>query len=158
MPAYFYVNGAPATPYLCHATPNSEDPTIVLRQATRGFSITQINCQGKAAAATSITGIGYRVKKWTTAGSGGTSITPAPRKFGTAVTAAVDKQTTITPGTTAGGIHAVFGCGAGSPGGWAAADADSAIYVDTGTADELSVNSVCGVASLPHDVGVEIAE
>ncbi len=35
MPFVYGVEGAPATPYATHATPNTEDPTMVLRQATR---------------------------------------------------------------------------------------------------------------------------
>ena len=46
--AFVYgVEGAPATPYACHATPNTEDPTLVLRQATRGFDLQAIWVQGR---------------------------------------------------------------------------------------------------------------
>ncbi len=159
MPFVYSVAGAPASPYASHATPNTEDPTLVLRQATRGFDLQSIFCLGRAAAYAAITGIGYRVRRWTTAGTGGTAITPAPRRIGTtASTTAADKQTAITPGTVSGAYQLSFGCGAGGPGGWVARDADSAIHVEGGGSDELNINSVSGVASMLHELSAEIAE
>ena len=159
MPFVYGVDGAPATPYASHATPNTEDPTLVLRQATRGFDLQALFAQGRGAALTAITGIGYRVRRWTTAGSGGTSITPAPRRIGTtASTTAADKVTAITPGTVSGAYQLAFGCGAAGPGGWVARDEDSMIHVEGGGSDELNVNSVAGVASMLHHVSAEIRE
>lgn len=159
MPFVYAVEGAPATPYATHATPNTEDPTVVLRQAARGFDLQSILVQGRAAAATTISGIGYRVRRWTTAGTGGTALTPNPRRIGTtASTTAADKVTAITPGTVSGVYQAAFSCGKAGPGGWVARDADSAIHVEGGSADELDINSVAGEASLLHHVSCEIAE
>lgn len=159
MPFVYAVAGAPATPYATHATPNTEDPTIVLRQATRNVDLQAIYVIGRGAALTAITGIGYRVRRWTTAGTGGTAITPAPRRIGTtASTTAADKQTAITPGTVSGAYQLSFGCGAAGPGGWVARDGDSAITLEGGGSDELDINSVCGVASMLHEVSAEIVE
>lgn len=159
MPFVYSVEGAPATPYASHATPNTEDPTVVLRQAVRGVDLQAIYVLGRGAALTAITGIGYRVRRWTTAGSGGTAITPAPRRIGTtASTTAADKVSAITAGTVSGAYQLSFGCGAAGPGGWVARDADSAIHIEGGGADELDINSVSGVASMLHHVSCEIAE
>jgi hypothetical protein len=159
MPFVYSVEGAPATPYASHATPNTEDPTVVIRQATRGVDLQAIYVLGRGAALTAITGIGYRVRRWTTAGSGGTAITPAPRRIGTtASTTAADKVSAITPGTVSGAYQLSFGCGAAGPGGWVARDADSAIHLEGGGSDELNINSVSGVASMLHHVSCEIAE
>lgn len=159
MPFYYAIAGAPATPYASHATPNTEDPTIVLRQATRGVDLLSIFVHGRAAAYAAITGIGYRVRRWTTAGTGGTAITPAPRRIGTtASTTAADKVTAITAGTVSGAYQLSFGCGAGGPGGWVARDADAAIHLEGGGSDELNINSVSGVASMLHEVSAEICE
>lgn len=159
MPFVYSVEGAPATPYACSATPNSEDPTLVLRQAVRGFDLQAIFAVGRGAALSAISGIGYRVRRWTTAGSGGTAITPAPRRIGTtASTTAADKVTAITAGTVSGAYQLSFGCGAAGPGGWMARDADSCIHVEGGGSDELNINSVAGVASLLHHVSAEIVE
>lgn len=145
--------------YTTHATPSTEDPTIVLRQATRGFDLQGIYVLGRGAGLTAISGIGYRVRRWTTAGTGGTAVTPAPRRIGTtASTTAADKQTAITAGTVSGAYQVSFGCGAAGPGGWVARDADSCIHVEGGGSDELNINSISGTASLSHQVSCEIAE
>lgn len=159
MPFLYGVDGAPATPYATHATPNTEDPTLVLRQATRGFDLQAVWVHGRGAALTALTGIGYRLRRWTTAGTGGTAVTPAPRRVGvTASTTAVDKVTAITAGTVSGAYQLGFGCGAAGPGGWAALNTDSAIHVEGGSSDEIDINSVCGVASMLHHVHAEIME
>jgi hypothetical protein len=159
MPFGYAVEGAPATPYASHVTPNTEDPTLVLRQATRGVDLTSIFVHGRGAALTTITGIGLRIRRWTTAGTGGTGVTPAPRRVGTtASTTAADKVTAITPGTVSGAYQLGIGCGASGPGGWVARDADSAIHLEGGGADELDINSVSGVASMLHHVSAEILE
>lgn len=145
--------------YATHATPSTEDPTIVIRQATRGVDVQGAYACGRAAAATTISGIGYRVRRWTTAGSGGTSVTPSPRRIGTtASTTAVDKQTAITAGTVSGAYQVSFGCGKAGPGGWVARDGDSAIHLEAGSSDELDFNSICGEASISHQLSLEIAE
>lgn len=159
MPFVYGVDGAPATPYATHATPNTEDPTLVLRQATRGVDLQAILVHGRAAAYTALTGIGYRVRRWTTAGSGGTAVTPAPRRVGTtASTTAADKVSAITAGTVSGAYQLGFGCGAAGPGGWVAPNMDSTIHIEGGGADELDINSVSGVASMLHHVSAEIIE
>jgi hypothetical protein len=159
MPFVYGVDGAPATPYATHATPNTEDPTLVLRQATRGFDVQAIYVHGRGAGLTALSGIGYRVRRWTTAGSGGTAVTPSPRRLGTtASTTAADKVTAITAGTVSGAYQLAMGCGAAGPGGWVAPNLDSAIHVEGGSADELDINSVAGTASLLHHVHAEIVE
>ena len=159
MPFVYSVEGAPATPYATHATPNTEDPTVVLRQVTRGFDVQAVMVHGRGASLTALTGIGYRIRRWTTVGSGTLNITPAPRRIGTtASTTAMDKVNTITPGTTSGAYQLAIGCGAAGPGGWVAPNQDSCIHVEGGSSDELDINSVCGVASMLHHVSAEIVE
>lgn len=155
----YHVEQSPATPYTTNATPNTEDPTLVLRQTTRNVDVQAIFCLGRAAAATTISGIGYKVRRWTTAGSGGTTVTPAPRRIGTtASTVAVDKASAITAGTVSGAYVLGFGCGKAGPGGWVARDQDSTLNLEAGSADEFDINSIAGEASLLHSVGCEISE
>lgn len=158
--AFVYgVEGAPATPYACNATPNTEEPALVFRQATRGVDIQALYAQGRGAALTAISGIGFRLRRWTTAGSGGTSITPSPRRVGTtAATTCVDKVSAITPGTVSGAYQLGFSCGAAGPGGWVAPNPDSMIHIEGGSSDEIDVNAVAGVASLLFHVSGEISE
>jgi hypothetical protein len=159
MPFVYGVEGAPATPYATHATPNTEDPTLVLRQAVRNCDVQAIWVQGRGAALTAITGIGYRVRRWTTVGTGGGAITPAPRRVGTtASTTAADKTTAVTAGTVSGAYQLAFGCGAAGPGGWVAPNADSVLTLEAGSSDEFDINSVSGVASMLHHVSAEIVE
>jgi hypothetical protein len=159
VPFYYHVEQAPATPYTTHGTPNTEDPTLVLRQTTRNCDILSITAGGRAAAATTISGIGYKVRRWTTVGSGGTTVTPAPTRIGTtASTVCVDKASAITAGTVSGAIVGGFVCGKAGPGGWVARDTDDAICLEAGSADEIDINSVAGEASLLHTVGCRISE
>lgn len=117
MAFYYNVASQAGTSYTSHATPSTEDPTIVLRQATRNFDLVAMFCQGRAAAATTISGISYVVRRWTTAGSGGTAVNLAPTRIGTtAATTAVDKASAITAGTVSGVIVATMSCGKAGPG------------------------------------------
>jgi len=155
----YAIEGAPATPYATHATPNTEDPTVVIRGGARGFSLQAVYVHGRGASLTALTGIGYRVRRWTTAGTGGTAITPNPRSIGTtAVSTAADKVTAITAGTVSGAYQLAIGCGAAGPGGWVAPNQDSCIQVEGGSSDELDINSVAGVASMLHHCHCEIIE
>lgn len=153
------IETSPATPYASHATPNTEDPTIVLRQTTRNCDITSVTAGGRAAAATTISGIGFKFRRWTTVGTGGTTVTPAPRRIGTtASTVVVDKASAITAGTVSGAYQGGFTCGKAGPGGWVARNADYAICLEAGSADEIDINSVAGEASLLFSLGCEIEE
>lgn len=156
---FMYAVGTIGVNYASHATPNTEDPWMVLRQATRGVSVTAIMVYGRGAALTALSGIGHHIRRWTTAGSGGTALTPSPRRIGTtAATTAADKQTAITPGTVSGVVQLQFGHGAAGPGGWVARDEDSKIHVEGGSSDELDFNSISGTASLNFNGSLEIEE
>jgi hypothetical protein len=160
MPFVYVVAGLAANAsYATHATPSTEDPTLVMRQTTRGFDLNAVYANGRANAATTISGISYLARRWTTAGSGGTAVTPAPRRIGTtASTVCADKATAITPGTVSGAIQLAFGCGKAGPGGWVARDDDSKVHLEAGGSDELNINSLCAEASQSHYVSAEIAE
>lgn len=159
MPFAYTVASQAGTSYTTHATPGTEDPTLVLRQVTKGFSLTGFFVNGRAAAATTISGISYVVRRWTTAGSGGTGVNVSPTRVGpTATTTAFDKASAITAGTVGGTIQAVASCGKAGPGGWAARDGDHEVHVEGGSSDELDINSICGEASQSHYVSATITE
>ena len=83
----------------------------------------------------------------------------APTRIGTtALTVAVDKASAITAGTVSGAVQFTCGCGKAGPGGWVPRDADHAIHLEAGSADELDINSICGEASQPHFVSATITE
>jgi hypothetical protein len=159
MPFVYSVVPTVATFLTSSGTANTELPNMVLRQATRGFDVQAFYAQGRGAGLTSISGIAFRVRRWTTAGSGGTAITPAPRRIGTtASTTAASSETAITAGTVSGAYQLAFGCGAAGPGGWVAPNPDSNIHVEAGSADELNVNSMSSTISLNLELSAEIAE
>jgi hypothetical protein len=155
----FYYKVASGTQYATHATPGTADAWLALRQATRNFNLVELWAGGKAAALTTLSGISHFVRRWTTAGSGGTALTPAPMRIGTtASTGAVDKQTALTPGTTSGAYVGGLNHGNSNGSRWAARDEDDKVTVEAGSSDELAVYSVSGTASLNFDGGAKIEE
>jgi len=142
-------------------TANTELANMALRQATRGFNLNAVRVQGRGAGLTTLTGISFVVRRWTTAGSGGTAATPAPRRIGTtaSTTAATSCDSAITAGTVSGAVQAMFGCGAAGPGGFVARDDDSKIHVEGGSSDELDIFSIQGGGSaLNFSMDAEIEE
>lgn len=138
---------------------NTELPNMAIRQATRGVWVTAFWVGGRGSALTTISGIEWRVRRWTTAGSGGTSITPAPRSIGTsASTTAVSSESAITAGTVSGAYQVSFSCGAAGPGGWTARDLDYAMQLEAGSSDEFDLNSLSTTTSLNVQVSAEIQE
>jgi hypothetical protein len=143
------------------ASANTELANMALRQATRNFSLNALMAFGRGAALTTLTGIGNIVRRWTTAGSGGTAATPAPRRIGTTASTvcATSVDSAITAGTVSGAVQAKYGFGAAGPGGWVARDDDSKILVEAGSADELDVMSIQGGSSaLNFELQAEIEE
>lgn len=135
--------------YATSASADTEDAWQVLLESTSGFRLQSVFTVGKAVAATVLNGISHHIKRWTTAGSGGTSITPSPRhaQAPAASTSAVDKQSAITPGTVSGAVQVSWGHGGAGPGGWVARDEMTMIHVEPGSADELDIYSIQGGTS-----------
>lgn len=156
---FVYTVGTAGVNYGTHATPATEDAYMALRQVTRGFNLTALFVWGKGAGLTALSGIGHHWKRWTTVGSGGTTLTPSPKRIGTtATTTAHDKQTALTPGTVSGAIVVAVGHGAAGPGGWVARDEDSKVHVEAGSSDELAGYSICGTTAMNFSVSAEIEE
>jgi hypothetical protein len=148
-----------ATALQTNSTPATEFANMALRQATRGFDVLSILAGGRAAAATTLTGISFKARRWTTVGTGGGAIVPAPRRVGTtASTTAADSSSALTQGTVSGAYQVAFTCGGSTPGGWAAYNEDARIHVEAGSADEIAINSICGVASQNLELSADIAE
>lgn len=141
---------------------NTELPNMALRQQVRNFSLNQMRAQGRGAGLTTLTGISILVRRWTTAGSGGTVATPSPRRRdmpAAATGAATSVDGAITAGTVSGAIQAMFGFGAAGPGGFVARDDSSKILVEAGSADELDAMSIQGGGSaLNFTLDAEIEE
>lgn len=156
---YAIAQGTPGTPLQSNTTPNTETSNMQIRQTTRGVDVNSIYVTGRGAALTTITGLSFIVRRWTTVGTGGTASAISPRRIGTtASTTAFDSASAITQGTVSGAIQAHFGCGASGPGGWVARDADSAMHLEGGSSDDFDIVSLTGVASMLFSMSAEIAE
>lgn len=156
----FVYSCTPTSHLTSSGSANTELANMAFRQTTRNCDINSFWCVGRGAGLTALSGIGFRVKRWTTVGSSGNALTPAPRRIGTtASTVVVDSNgTAITAGTVSGALVLGFGCGAAGPGGWTARDPDSVITTEAGSADEITAYSVSGTTSLNFDLSAEIAE
>lgn len=117
--------------------------------------------QGKATAATTITGLSFRIIMLTTASvtTGGTAITPRPANIGTPASLSVVFSAVTTIGATGRTNHISFGCGAAGPGGWVAANPDAmAVLHATATAGSIDLVSSTGGTSLPFEWSAQIME
>ena len=146
--------------YATSGTPDTEDAWLAFRQVTKGFQLVGVILQGKGNGLTALSGIVHRLKRWTTAGSGGTAVVPSPtsRESPAAVTTPFDSQTALTPGTVSGALQMTIGHGATGPGGWQARDDNAKKTVEAGSADEITWYSESGTASLDFECSQDIEE
>lgn len=156
---YGVVPGAVQT---TNGTPNTENDCLFVRPgATRNSFLQSVLAIGRAAAQTSISGLVFRIKKWTTtASSGGTAITPSPRDTGmqAAKATAGYGATTVTSGTGGPSLQQAFGCGKAGPGGWTAENADSVIVLEANDNKSIDVFSASGEASQNFELSATIGE
>lgn len=145
-----------------NATPTTENDCFFVAAGTgRATSLIGLYVHGRGAGLTAISGITFRVKKWTTtASSGGTGITPSPRDPGAQASKATAGYAvaTVTSGTGGPTLMLSIGCGAAGPGGWVAPNPDAAPLVESGSADSLDVFNSSGTASLSFEQSAEIVE
>ncbi len=159
MPFIYGIVPTVATFLTTSGTANTELPNLAIRQATRNCDVQSFYVVGRGAGLTSISGIAFRVRRWTTVGTGGTAVTPQPRRIGTtASTTAVSSESAITAGTVSGAYQLAFGCGAAGPGGWVAPNPDSMLTLEAGSSDEFDVNSISTTISLNLEISAEIQE
>lgn len=146
MPMVYSCSLATAGNTATHATPNTETGVFFLKPgSTLGFRLFSIDVIGKGAALTTLSGIGFRVVRWGTASTAGTSFTPTPKDAG--------MQASVTTGASAPTVgttrtnRVIFGCSATNGGGWWAKHEDDE-EVLRATAQSLDMLSVSGTASL----------
>ena len=144
-------------------TTNTETGVISYKPAASGnvasAALQAVYVIGRANALTAISGIAFRVMTVTTASTGGTATTPAPKDQGNqaALTGAVTGQTISSTGRK---NHVIFGCGAAGPGGWVAPNPDSMIRIfpNTATAPSLDVLAVAANINLTYEWSSEHVE
>ena len=141
-----------ATNFTTSATPATEIEHQFIKPGTRNIGILSVEVQGKGAALTAISGISFRLKKWTTtAAAGGTAATPAPVDIGAQAckaTAAWTAAASVTAGTGGPTFLGSFGCGGGGPGGWAAKNPDDLYTLEGSATQSIGLWSNSGVASM----------
>lgn len=158
MPMVYGITPATAGNLTTSGTPNTAVETLFVKPgATRSVGLQALHLAGKGAGLTAISGIIARVKKWTTASTAGTAITPQPRDpgFQAALATAASRPTA---GSGGGVPVLITGCGAAGPGGWVAPLPDAAIALPAANAGSISVDDASGTASLNFEVSGEIVE
>jgi hypothetical protein len=151
-----------ATDFTTNGTPSTETDHMFLKPGTRNIGLQLINVIGKGAALTALTGIAFRLKKWTTtAAAGGTSQTPTPKDPG-AQAAKLTNGLSASAGVTAGTGGPTFiggcGCGGAGPGGWAAANPDSLPSLEGSATQSIDLFSSSGTASMKFEFTAEVVE
>lgn len=156
---YSVVPGALQT---SNATPNTENDCFYIAAGTgRTVGLLALYVHGKGAALTAISGITFRIKKWsTTASSAGVGITPTPKDVGMQASkhTAGYAVATVTSGTGGPTLLGSIGCGAAGPGGWVAPNPDAVPVIESGSADSIDVFNTSGTASLNFEMSAETVE
>lgn len=150
---------APGATVTTHGTPNSEvDHLRLLTGAARGARISGIVLGGKGAALTAISGIVIRLKRYATASTAGSAITPQPKEP-SASAAVLTAFTGPTVGATPTLAQIAF-CGAAGPGGWVARDDHQKIVLEAGggAKGNLDLHSASATASLDFEYALEHTE
>lgn len=155
---FVYAVNEAGTTYTTNGTANTEQAWLALKQATHGFWMTALRVIGKGSALTTLNAIAFHVRRWTTAGSGGTAVTPTPVDPLAPASATTAAMGTPTAGTVSGVIVlAGVGCSATGPGGWTARDDISKPAIRSG-ADELDTYSLSATISLNFTGGCDFEE
>lgn len=152
------ITPAVGTTLTCSGTPNTEvDQLAVIAGSGRSTSLLRILVHGRGGALTAISGITWRLKKWTTGSTGGTSITPVPMDPG-AQAAKCTAASTPTAGSVDGAVRLSFGCGAAGPGGWVAENPDAMPVLESGSGDSHDLYNASATASLTADASMAVVE
>jgi hypothetical protein len=156
MPMIYGISLATAGNTATNGTINTETDVVFVKPGVRNVALQSFYVIGKGAGLTAISGISFRVATFTTASTGGTSITPAPKDPGMEAAKATSASAPAAGSTRTN--HLVFGCGAAGPGGWVAPNPDSVILQAGGGAGSTDVFSVSGTVSLNFEFSGEIVE
>lgn len=156
MPMVYASSLATAGNLTTNGSANTETETYFLKAGVRNAALQSQYVIGKGAGLTAISGISFRIIKWTTASTGGTAITPTPKDPGMQAAKAT-AASRPTSGTTRVN-RIVFGCGAAGPGGWVAPNPDSVELLEGGGALSVSCMDVSGTVSLNFEFSFEHVE
>jgi hypothetical protein len=156
MPMVYSLSLATAGNVATNATPNTENETFFVKAGVRNVALQSCYVIGKGAGLTAISGISFRVIKFTTASTAGTAITPTPKDPGMQAA-----KHTSASAPTAGATRVnrlIFGCGAAGPGGWVAPNPDSVELLEGGGGLSIDLLNQSGTASLNFEWSAETVE
>jgi hypothetical protein len=157
MMCFYTISPATAGNLTTNGTPATEtDAFFVKAGSGRDCQLQKIDVVGKGAGLTSLSGIAFRLCKFSTASTSGTGMTPAPTDVG-AQAAKCTSASRPTAGSTRTN-RAVFGCGAAGPGGWIPARPEAAETLEAGFAGSIDMMDISGTASLVYEFSAGIAE
>lgn len=147
------------------ATPNTELEPFFLKPGTRNIGVCRLQVQGKGAGLTALSGIIYRLKKWTsTAASGGTAAVPSPGDPGAQACKATAGLGTgggvavVTVGTGGPTLQCICGSSASGPGGWVAANVDDNKTLEGSANQSQDLFVASGTASMNYEFQVDHQE
>lgn len=152
---------AVADVFATHATPGTEIDAVFIKPGTRNIVLQLLQVLGRGAGLTALSGIAFRLKRYTTtSAAAGTAITPSPKDPGAqaAKATAAGASAGVTVGTGGPVIVAMCGCGAAGPGGWAARDQDSGLTVEGSANQSTDLFVASGTGSLNYEATIEHAE
>ncbi len=157
-----FYNVAPGALQSTNASANTaNDSLFIAPGALRGFGISAVYPQGRGANLTNISGITYRLQKWTsTASSGGTSITPTPKEAGysAASETAGFSASAVTSGTGGPTLLLSIGSGTTSPGNWQTRTYDEALRLYASETKSIDVFNISSAVSLPYEISLDTFE
>lgn len=157
-----FYNVAPGAIQTTNSTPNTENDSLFIAPgALRAVAIEAIYPQGRGANLTNISGITYRLKKWTTtASAGGSAIVPQPKEAGYSAAAATAgfSAAAVTPGTGGPSLLLSIGSGTTSPGNWQARNLDEAYRLYAGETKSMDIFNVSSAVSLSYEVSLDTFE
>lgn len=156
MPLVYTLSLATPGNLTTNATPNTETDAFFIKAGVRNVGLQAVYVTGKGAGLTAISGIEFRMCKFTTASTAGTSMTPAPKDAGFQA-AKHTSASRPTLGTTRVNGH-IFGCGAAGPGGYVVPNVDSPLTLEGGGGLSIDMFDVSGTASLAYTFSAETFE
>lgn len=147
----------------CGTANTQGDAMRIGAPGTRTLSLISLLTVGKGAGLTAISGIVYRIQKWTSTASTGGTITPSPQDVGfQAAKASAGAASPSTGGVLSGTGGPTFvgmcGSGAAGPGGWIAENADAPPVLEASATQSLDVFVASGTVSLNFEMAAKFQE
>lgn len=156
MPMIYSCSLATAGNLTTNGSANTETDAWFLKAGVRNAALQAMYVVGKGAGLTAISGISFRIIKFTTASTAGTGMTPTPKDAGMQAAKATSASRPTAGSTRVNRI--VFGCGAAGPGGWVAPNPDSLEVLEGGGALSIDCMDVSGTVSLNYEFSIEFQE